>query len=183
MGGKPARNVDAATSEASCICPGTLTGLRIFLPGPRRNRIWREAGYRYARGQIPAGESQPSRRGGPSSLSSTGPIVSCCGRPRVASGNDTHCALRTARSGTACHCKRDSASNGFGASSGTWRRPRRYADEGDATNNFSPGLWTCATLYAAVGLIGIFFVASRPSIATSSDGYGIVAIAPPPTLR
>jgi len=50
-------------------------------------------------------------------------------------------------------------------------------------NNFSPGLWTCATIYVAVGLIGIFFLASRPSIATSSDGYGIAAIAPPPTLR
>jgi len=47
-------------------------------------------------------------------------------------------------------------------------------------NNFSLGLWTCTTLYAAVGLIGIFFLASRPSTATSSDG---VAIAPPPTLR
>ena len=159
MGGKPARNVDAATSEASCICPGTLTGLRIFLPGPRRNRIWREAGYRYARGQIPAGESQPSRRGGPSSLSSTEPIVSCCGRPRVASGNDT----RTARCGTARHCKRDGGSNGFGASSGTWKRPRRYADEGAAINDFSPGLWTCATLYAAVGLIGIFFLPAGPA--------------------
>jgi len=30
----------------SCICAGTLTDLRIFLPGPRRSRIWREAGYR-----------------------------------------------------------------------------------------------------------------------------------------
>ena len=180
MGGKPARNVDAATSEATVLyMPWNSYRLADFPawaaaePHLARSRL-----SPYARGQIPAGEPQPSGRGEPSSLSSTGPIVSCCGQPRSRAG-----MTRTARCGTARHCKRDSGSNGFGASSGTWKRPRRYAHEGAAINNFSPGLWTCATLYAAVGLIGIFFLASRPSIATSSNGYGIVAIAPPPTLR
>jgi hypothetical protein len=49
--------------------------------------------------------------------------------------------------------------------------------------NFSASLWTCATLYVAIGLLGIFFLARPPTAATSSDGYGIAAVAPPPTLR
>jgi hypothetical protein len=62
----------------------------------------------------------------------------------------------------------------------------RWADcksEDKAMHNFSRGIWTCATLYVAIGLIGIFFLATQPSIATSSDGYGIAAIAAQPTLR
>jgi hypothetical protein len=49
--------------------------------------------------------------------------------------------------------------------------------------NFSRGIWTCAALYVAVGLIGIFFLASEPSVATSSEGYGIAAIAAPASPR
>ena len=49
--------------------------------------------------------------------------------------------------------------------------------------NFSPGIWTCAALYAAIGLIGVFFLMSESGIATSSEGYGIAAIAAPAPLR
>ena len=52
-----------------------------------------------------------------------------------------------------------------------------------AMRNFSPGIWTCAALYAAIGLIGIFFLASGPGVTTSSEGYGIAAIAAPASLR
>lgn len=52
-----------------------------------------------------------------------------------------------------------------------------------AMRNFSPGIWTCTALYAAIGLIGIFFLASGPDVATSSEGYGIAAIAAPAALR
>ncbi len=45
--------------------------------------------------------------------------------------------------------------------------------EGGAIRNFSRGIWTCAALYLALGLIGIFFLTSEPSTATSSEGYGI----------
>jgi hypothetical protein len=49
--------------------------------------------------------------------------------------------------------------------------------------NFSRGIWTCAALYVAIGLIGIFFLTSEPRIATSSEGYGIGATASPASLR
>ena len=52
-----------------------------------------------------------------------------------------------------------------------------------AMRNFSPGIWTCAALYAAIGLIGIFFLASGPGATTSSEGYGIAAIAAPAALH
>jgi hypothetical protein len=45
--------------------------------------------------------------------------------------------------------------------------------------NFSRGIWTCAAFYVAIGLIGIFFLTSQPRVATSSDGYGISAVAAP----
>ena len=47
--------------------------------------------------------------------------------------------------------------------------------------NFSRGIWTCAALYIAIGLIGIFLLAGEPGI--PSDGYGIAAIAAPAALR
>lgn len=67
-------------------------------------------------------------------------------------------------------------------------RPAFFAErlqfEGDgAMRNFSPGIWTCAALYAAIGLIGIFLLASGPGVATSSEGYGIAAVAAPASLR
>jgi hypothetical protein len=55
--------------------------------------------------------------------------------------------------------------------------------EGGAMRKFSRGIWTCAALYVAIGLIGIFFLTGGPSIATSSEGYGIAATASPPPLR
>jgi hypothetical protein len=55
--------------------------------------------------------------------------------------------------------------------------------EDGAMHNFSRGIWTCAAFYVAIGLIGIFFLASQPGITTSSEGYGIAAIAAPAPLR
>jgi hypothetical protein len=52
-----------------------------------------------------------------------------------------------------------------------------------AMRNFSPGIWTWAALYAAIGLIGIFFLTSEPGVTTSSEGYGIAAIAAPAPPR
>ena len=34
------------------------------------------------------------------------------------------------------------------------------------------GFWTCAAIYAATGLIGLFLIGAQPGIASSSDGYG-----------
>lgn len=50
-------------------------------------------------------------------------------------------------------------------------------------HNFSRGIWTCAALYVAIGLLGIFFLATQPVVATSSEGYGVAAFAAPATLR
>jgi hypothetical protein len=66
--------------------------------------------------------------------------------------------------------------------------PSDWELEGGAMRNFSRGMWTCgmwtcAALYVAIGLIGIFFLTGEPSIATSSEGYGIAAIASPAPLR
>ena len=36
------------------------------------------------------------------------------------------------------------------------------------------GFWTCAALYAAIGVIGAFFIGAQPSIAYSRDGYGTI---------
>jgi hypothetical protein len=55
--------------------------------------------------------------------------------------------------------------------------------EGGAMLNFSRGIWTCAALYVALGLIGILLLTSEPGIATSSEGYGIAATASPTPLR
>jgi hypothetical protein len=68
------------------------------------------------------------------------------------------------------------------------RSTRRFAEqlhiEGDgAMRNFSPGIWTCAALYVAIGLIGVYFLTSAPGVNTSSEGYGIAAIAAPAPLR
>jgi hypothetical protein len=51
------------------------------------------------------------------------------------------------------------------------------------SRNFSPGIWTCAAIYAVISLIGIFFLTSGPGGTTSSEGYGIAAIAAPAALR
>ena len=50
-------------------------------------------------------------------------------------------------------------------------------------HNLSRGIWTCAALYVAIGLIGLLFLTSEPSVATSSEGYGVAAIAAPTRPR
>ena len=60
----------------------------------------------------------------------------------------------------------------------------RLKIKGDsAMRDLSPGVWTCAALYVAIGLLGILFLASGPGVATSSEGYGVAAIATPAPLR
>lgn len=49
--------------------------------------------------------------------------------------------------------------------------------------NFARGIWTCAALYVAIGLIGIFLLTGQSTIVTSSEGYGVVAIAAPAVIR
>jgi len=49
--------------------------------------------------------------------------------------------------------------------------------------NLSRGIWTCAALYVAIGLIGIFFLTGQPRVATSSEGYGVAALAAPGALQ
>jgi hypothetical protein len=49
--------------------------------------------------------------------------------------------------------------------------------------NLSRGMWTCAALYVAIGLIGIFFLSTRPGVTASSEGYGVASFASPGTLR
>src|SRR5437763_16665934 len=59
----------------------------------------------------------------------------------------------------------------------------RLKIKGDsAMRVLSPGFWTCAALYVAIGLLGILFLASGPGVSTSSEGYGVAAIAAPVTL-
>jgi hypothetical protein len=55
--------------------------------------------------------------------------------------------------------------------------------EDGAMGDFSRGIWTCAALYLAIGLIGIFFLMSESGIATSTEGYGIAAMAAPAAPR
>jgi hypothetical protein len=49
--------------------------------------------------------------------------------------------------------------------------------------NFSRSIWACGALYVAIGLIGIFFLSGQSGHTTSSDGYGIAAIAPGTALH
>ena len=39
-------------------------------------------------------------------------------------------------------------------------------------NRFALGFWTCAVLYAAIGVAGVLLIGAGPGIAFSSDGYG-----------
>ncbi|MFY9692125.1 MAG: hypothetical protein WBF24_21910 [Xanthobacteraceae bacterium] len=43
-------------------------------------------------------------------------------------------------------------------------------------NLASFGFWTCAAVYAAIGVIGIFFLSSQPNIANATDGYGTISL-------
>ena len=38
------------------------------------------------------------------------------------------------------------------------------------------GLWTCAALYAAAGVFGLFFLTSQPNAVPTTDGYGVIRI-------
>jgi hypothetical protein len=49
---------------------------------------------------------------------------------------------------------------------------------GDAMSKLAAlGFWTCATVYAAVGIVGVFLLGSQPNIANATDGYGTVRLA------
>ena len=39
------------------------------------------------------------------------------------------------------------------------------------------GIWTCAALYAAVGVFGLFFLSSQPNTMPTTDGYGVIRVA------
>lgn len=34
------------------------------------------------------------------------------------------------------------------------------------------GFWTCAAVYAAIGVIGVFFFSTQPDSARATGGYG-----------
>jgi hypothetical protein len=38
------------------------------------------------------------------------------------------------------------------------------------------GIWTCAGLYIAIGVIGVFCLGAKPNTVSSTDGYGIVQV-------
>jgi hypothetical protein len=61
--------------------------------------------------------------------------------------------------------------------------PSDCRSEDGEMRNFSRGIWTCAAVYVAIGLAGIFFFMSERGVATSSEGYGIAAIAAPVSPR
>jgi hypothetical protein len=44
------------------------------------------------------------------------------------------------------------------------------------------GVLACVALYGAIGLVGVFFLASAPGMALSTDGYGIALPAARTTL-
>ncbi|HEX3937396.1 MAG TPA: hypothetical protein VHX43_07810 [Xanthobacteraceae bacterium] len=58
------------------------------------------------------------------------------------------------------------------------RKGNRRAFDGDqetaVTGFASFGFWTCAAIYAAIGIIGIVLLGAQPSIAYSNDGYGAI---------
>ncbi len=39
------------------------------------------------------------------------------------------------------------------------------------------GFWTFATVYVAIGVIGVFFLATQPNIARSAGGYATFRLA------
>jgi hypothetical protein len=49
-----------------------------------------------------------------------------------------------------------------------------------AMRGISPfGIWTCAALYAAAGVFGLFLLTSQPNTVPTTDGYGVVRIGSP----
>jgi hypothetical protein len=45
------------------------------------------------------------------------------------------------------------------------------------------GIWTCAGLYIAIGVIGVFFLGTQPNTVNAADGYGIVRVTAGETSR
>ena len=45
------------------------------------------------------------------------------------------------------------------------------------TKRAALGFWTCTAVYAAIGVIGIFFLSGQPNIAKATDGYGTIGFA------
>jgi|HubBroStandDraft_2_1064218.scaffolds.fasta_scaffold1216363_1 hypothetical protein len=44
-------------------------------------------------------------------------------------------------------------------------------------NNLVPfGFWTCAALYTAIGVVGIFLFSTQPNLANATDGYGLIHV-------
>ncbi len=40
----------------------------------------------------------------------------------------------------------------------------------------SLGFWTCAAIYVAAGIAGVFFLSTQPNIASATDGYGTIRL-------
>jgi hypothetical protein len=38
------------------------------------------------------------------------------------------------------------------------------------------GFWTCAAVYAAIGVIGVFLIGAQPNIAGATEGYGTIRL-------
>jgi hypothetical protein len=38
------------------------------------------------------------------------------------------------------------------------------------------GIWTCAGLYMAIGVIGVFLLGAQPNTVSSTDGYGVIRV-------
>ncbi len=36
------------------------------------------------------------------------------------------------------------------------------------------GFWTCAAIYTAIGVIGVFLLSAQPNVANSMEGYGTI---------
>jgi hypothetical protein len=55
-------------------------------------------------------------------------------------------------------------------------RERCLEDEkDDAMNSLARlGFWTCAAIYTAIGVIGVFLLSAQPDVANSMEGYGTI---------
>jgi hypothetical protein len=53
---------------------------------------------------------------------------------------------------------------------------KRRKKDAVMNNLTSFGFWTCAAVYAAIGVIGVFFFSTQPNIANAKDGYGTIRL-------
>ncbi|MFZ3358752.1 MAG: hypothetical protein WA177_08315 [Xanthobacteraceae bacterium] len=51
---------------------------------------------------------------------------------------------------------------------------RRYLARRDLARY---GFWTCAAIYAAIGVAGVVFFSSQPKAASFTEGYGTIRLA------